>query len=71
MENTVSGGYLFIHFTGEHPDGEQIYMAISRDGMHWSDHLLFEKAKTLEGNSLSSGVQKSVRYGRDVDTDIV
>lgn len=37
MENIVSGGYLFVHFTGEHPDGEQIYMAISRDGMHWID----------------------------------
>ena len=36
-ENTASGGYLFVHFTGEHPDGEQIYMALSRDGLHWRD----------------------------------
>lgn len=31
------GGYLFAHFTGEEKDGEQIYFAISRDGLHWED----------------------------------
>ena len=30
-------GYLFVHFTGEHKDGEQIYLALSRDGLHWQD----------------------------------
>ncbi len=30
-------GYLFTHFTGETETGEQIYFAISRDGLHWKD----------------------------------
>ena len=30
-------GYSFVHFTGEHKDGEQIYFALSRDRMHWQD----------------------------------
>ena len=31
-------GYLFVHFTGENtPLGEQIYFAISEDGLHWTD----------------------------------
>lgn len=31
-------GYLFVHFTGENtPEGEQIYFAISEDGLHWID----------------------------------
>ncbi len=29
--------YLFAHFTGETPDGEQIYFSVSRDGLHWTD----------------------------------
>ena len=29
-KNAAPGGYLFVHFTGEHPDGEQIYMALSK-----------------------------------------
>lgn len=29
--------YLFTHFTGEQPDGEQLYFAVSRDGLHWRD----------------------------------
>lgn len=29
--------YLFAHFTGEGPDGEQIYFSVSRDGLHWRD----------------------------------
>lgn len=29
--------YLFAHFTGESPDGEQIYFAVSKDGLHWTD----------------------------------
>lgn len=36
MEHTESG-YLFVHFTGESQDGEQIYFALSRDGLHWED----------------------------------
>lgn len=30
-------GYLFAHFTGEQPDGEQIYFSLSRDMLHWKD----------------------------------
>lgn len=30
-------GYLFVHFTGEQKDGEQIYFSVSRDGLHWKD----------------------------------
>lgn len=30
-------GYLFVHFTGEHEDGEQVYFSLSRDGLHWND----------------------------------
>lgn len=30
-------GYLMAHFTGESETGEQVYFAISRDGLHWQD----------------------------------
>jgi hypothetical protein len=30
-------GYLFVHFIGEQENGEQIYFALSQDGMHWED----------------------------------
>lgn len=30
-------GYLFVYFTGEQEDGEQIYFSISKDGLHWKD----------------------------------
>ena len=30
-------GYLFVHFIGEQKDGEQVYLSISRDGLHWND----------------------------------
>lgn len=30
-------GYLFVHFTGERRDGEQVYFSLSRDGLHWKD----------------------------------
>ncbi len=33
----VLGGYLFVHFTGEHENGEQVYFSISKDGRHWKD----------------------------------
>lgn len=29
--------YLFVHFTGESPEGEQVYFSLSKDGMHWED----------------------------------
>jgi Glycosyl hydrolases family 43. len=29
--------YLFVHFTGEHEDGEQVYFSVSEDGLHWND----------------------------------
>jgi len=30
-------GYLFVHFIGEQENGEQIYFAVSEDGLHWQD----------------------------------
>lgn len=30
-------GYLFVHFTGEEKDGEQVYFSLSKDGLHWKD----------------------------------
>lgn len=30
-------GYLFVTFTGESEEGEQIYFALSKDGFHWRD----------------------------------
>ena len=29
--------YLFTHFTREDDHGEQVYFAVSRDGLHWQD----------------------------------
>ncbi|WP_051633706.1 family 43 glycosylhydrolase [Bacillus sp. UNC41MFS5] len=29
--------YLFAHFTGESANGEQMYFASSKDGLHWKD----------------------------------
>lgn len=29
--------YLFVHFTGEHVDGEQVYFSVSSDGRHFQD----------------------------------
>lgn len=29
--------YLFAHFTGDSGDGEQVYFAVSGDGLHWHD----------------------------------
>ena len=36
LQPTCSG-YLLVHFTGEQPDGEQIYYAYSEDGLHFQD----------------------------------
>ncbi|SDQ56494.1 glycoside hydrolase family 43 protein [Thermostaphylospora chromogena] len=30
-------GYLMAHFTGESANGEQVYFAHSKDGLHWTD----------------------------------
>jgi len=30
-------GFLMPHFIGEQQDGEQIYFAVSQDGLHWTD----------------------------------
>jgi hypothetical protein len=30
-------GYLFAHFTSEVENGEQVYFAVSEDGLHWVD----------------------------------
>lgn len=32
-----TSAYLFVHFTGESPQGEQLYFAVSEDGMNWTD----------------------------------
>jgi len=32
-----TSAYLFAHFTGESPRGEQIYFAVSEDGLNWTD----------------------------------
>ncbi len=37
MKNKKYAGYLFVHFTGEERDGEQIYFSLSEDGLHWED----------------------------------
>lgn len=34
MEQGMAG-YLFVHFTGEQKDGEQICFSVSRDGLYW------------------------------------
>ncbi|HIY56870.1 MAG TPA: family 43 glycosylhydrolase [Candidatus Tetragenococcus pullicola] len=31
------GKFLFVHFTGEHKNGEQIYFSVSPDGRHFHD----------------------------------
>lgn len=36
MTNSVEG-YLFVTFTGEQEDGEQVYLALSEDGFYWQD----------------------------------
>ena len=33
----MKSSYLFVFFNGEGPDGEQVYFAVSRDGLHWKD----------------------------------
>lgn len=30
-------GYLLVHFTGEHENGEQVYFSLSEDGLHYFD----------------------------------
>ncbi|MBB5803499.1 hypothetical protein F4560_003267 [Saccharothrix ecbatanensis] len=30
-------GYLMVHFTGEHANGQQIYFTHSDDGLHWTE----------------------------------
>lgn len=35
--NTNYAGYLFVHFIGEQPEGEQVYFSYSEDGLHWKD----------------------------------
>lgn len=36
MDKSIRG-YLFAHFTGETPQGEQVYFSLSGDGLHWQD----------------------------------
>ncbi len=35
--DTPASAYLFAHFIGESPTGEQIHFAVSEDGLHWTD----------------------------------
>lgn len=37
MKNQMYNGYLFVHFTGESEIGEQVYFAVSKDGLNWQD----------------------------------
>ncbi|WP_199041486.1 glycoside hydrolase family 43 protein [Glycomyces salinus] len=48
-------GYLMAHFTGESSDGEQIYLAHSGDGLHWSD--LNSGGLVLRSNIGTAGVR--------------
>lgn len=48
-------GYLFVHFIGEEKDGEQIYFALSRDGLHWQD--LNGGSPVLRSHTGSCGVR--------------
>lgn len=48
--------YLFVYFTGEyHEDGEQIYFAISRDGLHYTE--LNQNQPILTSNLGEKGVR--------------
>lgn len=48
-------GYLFVHFTGESEIGEQVYFAISNDGLHWQD--LNERKPVLTSKVGEKGVR--------------
>lgn len=48
-------GYLMAHFTGESANGEQIYLAHSKDGLRWSD--LNNGAPVLRSNVGTQGVR--------------
>ncbi|MBB3113122.1 sucrose-6-phosphate hydrolase SacC (GH32 family) [Paenibacillus phyllosphaerae] len=54
-ENDTLFGYLFIHFIGEQEDGEQIYFALSQDGLHWHD--LNNQQPVLRSNVGERGVR--------------
>jgi sucrose-6-phosphate hydrolase SacC (GH32 family) len=47
--------YLFAHFTGESPIGEQIYFAVSTNGLNWQD--LNNSAPVLSSNLGEKGVR--------------
>lgn len=48
-------GYLFVYFTGEQKDGEQIWFSVSRDGLHWRD--LNDGAPVLRSGTGMRGVR--------------
>ena len=56
MTNT-DGGYLFVHFTGteHHASDEQIYFALSPDGLHWHD--LHQQQPVLTSDVGEKGVR--------------
>ncbi len=47
--------YLFVHFTGEHDDGEQVYFSVSSDGLNFED-LNFGK-NVLSSNICEKGAR--------------
>jgi len=47
--------YLFVHFTGESPVGEQIYFCVSTNGLNWHD--LNNSAPVLYSNLGEKGVR--------------
>ncbi|XRQ13816.1 glycoside hydrolase family 43 protein [Actinomadura welshii] len=51
-------GYLMAHFTGESANGEQIYLAHSDDGLHWTD--LNDGAPVLVSTVGTRGVRDPV-----------
>ncbi|HIU76844.1 MAG TPA: glycoside hydrolase family 43 protein [Candidatus Pelethocola excrementipullorum] len=55
MTKQKGAGYLFVHFTGESPEGEQIYFSLSQDGLHWQD--INEKKPVLRSKIGEKGVR--------------
>ena len=47
--------FLFAHFIGEQPDGEQVYFSVSQDGLHWID--LYDGKPVLKSKIGACGVR--------------
>ncbi len=48
-------GYLFVYFTGESEEGEQVYFSLSQDGLNWKD--LNNGSPVLKSNIGEMGVR--------------